>query len=128
MIYSAQILCWNLIPDHKPRDNIRSGIPVLHQSCIHLSLHYTDLSDSAREEIWKGFLAKAGDTPFETEDIVADEIRELSRTDLNGRQIKNVVKVAVSLANDEKRPLSLAHLRGAMKVVVGNVAQIMILG
>ena len=32
--------------------------------------------------------------------------------DLNGRQIKNVVKVAVSLANDEKRPLSLAFTRG----------------
>ena len=90
------------------------------QSRIHLSLQYTDLSDSAKEEIWRGFLSKVESTALGMEDITAGEIQELSKIELNGRQIKNVVKIAVSLANDEKQPLSLANLRRAMKVVVGN--------
>lgn len=103
------------------------------QSRIHVSLRYSDLSADAKRQIWVAFLRKArqlptipGDTEGEKErlkalketaatvDLSMDELRELGEKDINGRQIKNVVRTAGVLATSRKESLGYKHL---MKVL-----------
>jgi AAA+ superfamily predicted ATPase len=79
------------------------------QSRIHLSLHYRDLTYAAKEEIWRAFLDKARTTRRQVHNLTQDELRELSVKDMNGREIKNVVKLAVALAEHEDESLSFKH-------------------
>lgn len=75
-------------------DNIDAAF----QSRIHVSLEYPDLSTESRRSIWKNFLAGTA-TKTELSDQDMDELAELK---LNGRQIKNVLKVAQLLASRKK--------------------------
>ncbi|OAA57294.1 ATPase, AAA-type, core [Cordyceps fumosorosea ARSEF 2679] len=62
-------------------------------SRVHLTLEYPDLDKAARRAIWGTFLGRAGATG------VGDEALEvLSEISLNGRQIKNIMKMAQLLA------------------------------
>lgn len=81
------------------------------QSRIHLSLHYGSLTSAAKEEIWRAFLRRI------RHDVSADQIRQLSKKDMNGRQIKNAMKLAVVLSSREKEPLTFGHLLRTMKVI-----------
>lgn len=91
------------------------------QSRIHMSLEYPPLDVSAREAVWRGFLSRtigldakmAGETAH---DISEDEIRALAGLDLNGRQIKNVLKTANLLACHKEEKLAFKHLRVVLKV------------
>lgn len=91
------------------------------QSRIHMSLEYPPLDASAREAVWRGFLSRTvglgatieGNTAHE---ITDDEIKELSQLDLNGRQIKNLLKTTNLLACHKGEKLALRHLRTVLKV------------
>ena len=85
------------------------------QSCIHLSLHYADLSQDAREHL--AFLKKAGNIRLGLLYPTTAELRKLLEQDLNGRQIKNVVKLAVTLANHLNEKLSFKHLVQTLDVM-----------
>ena len=80
------------------------------QSRIHLSLHFADLSRDARERLWRAFLEKAGNTQLGLEHPTVAELRLLSEKDMNGRQIKNAVKLAFTLADHLEERLSYKHL------------------
>ncbi|KAJ7140767.1 P-loop containing nucleoside triphosphate hydrolase protein [Mycena epipterygia] len=86
------------------------------QSRIHLSLHYSDLSPSEKEQLWCAFLEKARTVGLGLRDLSAQQLRTLSRRNVNGRQIKNIVNLAVALAGEEQKPLSYAHLVRTMSV------------
>jgi hypothetical protein len=81
------------------------------QSRIHISLHYKDLNLETRTRLWTVFLEKARSMPYGSEEISSEEMKHLARRNINGRQIKNVVKVATSLASFEKLPLGYDHLK-----------------
>jgi hypothetical protein len=49
--------------------------------------------------------------PFKDEDI-----EELARKVLNGRQIKNTVKTAQSIALSEKEPFGISHVKRVLEV------------
>ena len=72
------------------------------KSRIHVPLKYDDLPQSSRFKIWKNFLDKlrASQRPGTGVDVDVDDegIEKLARSPLNGRQIKNVVRTAKSLA------------------------------
>ena len=80
------------------------------QSRIHLSLHYADLSRDAKEHLWRAFLEKARNTQLGLEHPAVAELRLLSEKGMNGRQIKNAVKLAFTLADHLKERLSYKHL------------------
>ncbi|UKZ73163.1 hypothetical protein TrVFT333_000804 [Trichoderma virens FT-333] len=67
------------------------------KSRIHLAIHYPKLSRTSRQSLWHLFLSRSSAESVEslkadgTLDRIADE-------ELNGRQIKNVVRLAYSLA------------------------------
>lgn len=73
------------------------------RSRIHVALYFNDLDGSAKTQVWNAFLAKVGVT------LAPEEVRKLAARDINGRQIKNAVRTATSLAHGRKEDLVLAH-------------------
>jgi SpoVK/Ycf46/Vps4 family AAA+-type ATPase len=70
------------------------------QSRIHVSIEYPDLNTAARKTIWTNFLRGSSiKSSLTDQDIV-----ELATLELNGRQIKNVLKTAQLLAARKKSP------------------------
>ncbi|OIW30130.1 AAA family ATPase [Coniochaeta ligniaria NRRL 30616] len=84
------------------------------KSRIHVPLKYGQLPASSRVKVWKNFLAK-----LEVEggiDIDEEGYRKLAEGKLNGRQIKNVVRTAKSLASYKKRKLDQEQLQQVMDI------------
>lgn len=83
-------------------DNIDAAF----QSRIHVSMAYPDLTVDSRRHIWENFL-----TSLRVKGAWSDEdIDELARIELNGRQIKNVLKSAALLAARKKEGLGKKYV------------------
>lgn len=89
-------------------DNIDSAF----QSRISVSIHYESLDSVSRKQVWKNFLDREG-VKHELSDI---DIDNLAKLDLNGRQIKNMLKTSQLLACRKKEPLKFAHLKTVVDV------------
>lgn len=74
------------------------------KSRIHLSLTYPALSVTARSTLWETFILK-GTEPHRPRWLSAKFLEGISRTEVNGREIKNIVRVAHALAASDKRPM-----------------------
>ncbi|RHZ48759.1 uncharacterized protein CDV56_106140 [Aspergillus thermomutatus] len=76
---------------------------------VHLKLRYGNLNWPARRKIFDHFLkgAKA--------DIEETDLRTFAEISLDGRQIKNIVKVARNVSSGEGVQLSAAHVRMALR-------------
>lgn len=83
-------------------DNIDSAF----QSRIHISLSYPDLDHSTRRHIWGNFLKLLG----VLDSWSAKDLDDLAEMELNGRQIKNVLKSAALLSARKDEPLSRAYV------------------
>jgi hypothetical protein len=71
------------------------------QSRIHVSMAYPDLTSESRRHIWANFL-EGLEVP---QDWSERDLDELATVELNGRQIKNVLKSATLLSARKKQPL-----------------------
>lgn len=82
------------------------------KSRIHIPIRYTDLTLESRKKIWRNFcrLVPGG------VDINERGLSELAESDLNGRQIKNAVKAAESLAAFDGVKLDLNQLLQITKI------------
>ena len=87
------------------------------QSRIHLSLSYPGLSDTARIQLWNSFFANACSTLDQKGELSGSEMQQLLQYDLNGRQIKNAVKVAASVAKYKGELLSFQHILHTLKTL-----------
>ncbi|KAF3006106.1 hypothetical protein E8E14_000644 [Neopestalotiopsis sp. 37M] len=76
------------------------------KSRIHVPLRYTRLTMKSRRAIWQNFCNRV---PGGT-DIDEKGLDQLAQHELNGRQIKNIVKTAESLAAFEGAKLNLERL------------------
>lgn len=74
-------------------------------SRIHVALHFQDLTKSAKMQVWGAFLDKAGAEAF-PEAL----LEKLSDRNINGRQIKNAVRTASSLALSRGEKIGFVHL------------------
>lgn len=83
------------------------------QSRIHLSMEYDDLSAASRRHVWANFLAGAGADPHA---IGEEEVEVLAQVELNGRQIKNVLKTAGLLARRKGVPLGFEHVQTVLGI------------
>ncbi|KAI1865999.1 uncharacterized protein JN550_007977 [Neoarthrinium moseri] len=79
------------------------------ESRIHLTIDYPRLDFAGRLHIWRTFVSSSSA-------VVEEELEGLSRIELNGRQIKNVVKTARLLAARERGPLALEHIETVLRV------------
>lgn len=66
-------------------------------SRISLAIHFDELTEESRTQIWKNLVGIYGITLSE------DEIKHLAEFELNGRKIKNTLRVGSALAAAEKR-------------------------
>ncbi|KAN0108801.1 P-loop containing nucleoside triphosphate hydrolase protein [Hyaloscypha variabilis] len=82
------------------------------ESRIHLRLHYPDLNIAARKVIWTNLLRKS-QPPAQ---LSIEEITELAGHDVNGRQIKNIVKTSQLLAASKRESLAIGHVRSVLRI------------
>lgn len=82
------------------------------KSRIHIPIRYTDLDMTSRLKIWRNFCRKV---PGGVE-ISEKEYETLAEHELNGRQIKNVIKAAESLAAFDKVKLDFKQLQQVTKI------------
>ncbi|KAF2724282.1 P-loop containing nucleoside triphosphate hydrolase protein [Polychaeton citri CBS 116435] len=80
-------------------------------SRIHLTLRFKPLDHDSRKAVWSNFLQPTGTTFTDT------LLTELAGEILNGRQIKNIVKMARLLAQNDGKDLSIGHIREVIDVV-----------
>jgi hypothetical protein len=91
-------------------NRVRSLDPAF-ESRITLSIRYESLDRDAREQIWKYQL-----NDHSRVDTQTINYGELANQQLNGRQIKNVVRLALSLAMDQKIMVTQKVLLETVKV------------
>ncbi|KAK2596210.1 hypothetical protein QQS21_006358 [Conoideocrella luteorostrata] len=101
-------------------NRIKQMDPAFH-SRIHITIEYGPLDQDARAKVWKAFLGRSVSLDRKTKGNGAHnvgdvEIAELSKLDLNGRVIKNMVKAANLLAFHRKERLDAGHLRTVLRV------------
>ncbi|KAI0382809.1 putative AAA family ATPase [Hypomontagnella monticulosa] len=82
------------------------------QSRIHLTIRYPSLDAPARMQIWRRFLQHHQQECT----LTLQDFLDLQSVDINGREIKNVIKTAQLLASHEKVPLGMEHIRTALSV------------
>jgi hypothetical protein len=80
-------------------------------SRIHLTLRFPSLDLESKKAVWRNFF-KANATSINDEELV-----ELGTMDLNGRQIKNVVKLGRLLAYNGGEQLQIGHIRVVLEIM-----------
>lgn len=77
-------------------------------SRIHLSLTFHALDYTSRVNVWNNFVRDA--------EIQQEEVKEFAKEEINGRQIKNIMKMARLLAKDEGSGVKAQHVRDVLDV------------
>lgn len=85
------------------------------QSRLHFCFEYTELSIAARKQIFRSFLEKIKATGGHVVDVSDEDVRELSKLPLNGRQIKNVMSISQAVAVEKKEDLTIDIIHLAQK-------------
>ena len=84
------------------------------KSRIHLSLTYLALPVEARAKIWETFILKAT-LQRRPRWLNANLLKEISSEEINGREIKNSVRVSHALALNDKRRMSQKDILQGLK-------------
>lgn len=82
------------------------------QSRIHISIDYPELSSESRKTVWKNFLKAS----TQEHCITDKQLFQLSLMNMNGRQIKNVLKTTQLLASRKEATLSYEHVMTVLDV------------
>lgn len=98
------------------------------ESRIHLTINYPKLDLDSRLKVWRTFVAQKkvnedGAAKSPTFAISEEDLRELARLELNGREIKNVVKTATLLAVRDETPVKMEHIQIVLRVKRGERAE-----
>jgi hypothetical protein len=88
------------------------------KSRIQLALHYDNLGPSQRRKIWRNLLnrIKTLDEPVKDFEDIMDHIDDLSKVDMNGREIRNAITTSRQLAQFKDEALHYAHLKHVIQV------------
>jgi len=86
------------------------------QSRIHVSLHYPDLTVDAKKRIWTAFLIRTRRDGADC--LTAEQMQDLAERDINGRQIKNIVKTASALAKSRQEKVDYSHLAEVLDIMM----------
>ncbi|KAF2467325.1 uncharacterized protein BDR25DRAFT_345066 [Lindgomyces ingoldianus] len=87
------------------------------QSRIHMAIRYENLTRNARKEVWTHHVGSVRKMEGqESEPFEKEHFDELSKKVLNGRQIKNAVKTAQSIALAEEDAFSMDHIKRVLDV------------
>jgi len=82
-------------------------------SRIHVALHFRDLSQESKIQVWNAFISKIGASAS----ITPEQISILAKRDINGRQIKNAARTAQSLAAGKGEQVTFEYLNQTLDVM-----------
>ncbi|PYI11954.1 P-loop containing nucleoside triphosphate hydrolase protein, partial [Aspergillus sclerotiicarbonarius CBS 121057] len=85
------------------------------ESRIHATIHYPDLDATSRRQIWSQLLGDSDKLGFSDA-----ELDDMASLQLNGRQIKNVLKTASLVARHQEMPLGYGHVQTVLKLKASN--------
>lgn len=88
-------------------------------SRIHLTIHYPSLDKASRLAIWRTFLGSPPQSGIESR-ISEDDLEILAAVEVNGREIKNIVKTARLLARGQGVELGREHVEMVLRVRRGD--------
>ena len=92
-----------------------TSIDAAFHSRIHVTISYPDLSVSSRRMIWQSFLGNSS--------VSSKDLDQLAAVELNGRQIKNMLKtswlLARSEAKEDKARLTMEHVSTVLAIEKG---------
>jgi hypothetical protein len=77
-------------------------------SRISIALRYGNLQAEAREQVWTNLLAAAG--------IDGLDPAELAEVEINGRQIKTIIRLAQGLARQQGVPVGIQHVNQTLDI------------
>jgi hypothetical protein len=77
-------------------------------SRISIALRYGKLQPEAREQVWTNLLAAAGITGLDP--------AELAKVEINGRQIKTIIRLAQGLARQQGVEVSMQHVEQTLDI------------
>ena len=83
------------------------NIDAAFQSRIHISMYYDELSVSSRRHVWENLLTASKGKDHGFRDF---ELDALADWEMNGREIKNVLKTAQLLASRKGSKLGFEHV------------------
>jgi SpoVK/Ycf46/Vps4 family AAA+-type ATPase len=99
--------------------NRKRTIDPAFDSRIHFKLHYGDLPLESRVAICLENMP----TDLEKAEIKDEDLMKLAELRLNGRQIKNAMACAISIAVEEKKGLTLEGIQTILEMVVDDDAE-----
>lgn len=85
------------------------------ESRLDLIIPYPDLDANARRVVWTTFMTQIGETG-EGHGMVERDFDKLAEYKCNGREIKNIVKIARMLADQDKRKLTMEHVSTVLRL------------
>lgn len=86
------------------------------QSRIHFCIQYPDLDDEGRTSIWRNFLARTAKISKLVVKIDDEGYKRLGSLIMNGRQIKNAMSVAQSVAVKRGQPVTVEGIEAAIRL------------
>lgn len=99
--------------------NRASDLDPAFESRIHLAINYPNLDFQSRLHIWQTFTRPRNETSQYPSEIDDSDLETLAKNEMNGRQIKNVVKTARLLAKQKNVPLAMEHVELVLRVKAG---------
>ena len=99
--------------------NLYSTVDAAFRSRVNIHLVFSPLSPASRLVLWRKFLSRLPPTKRATnalDYLSNDDLEELARWELNGREIKNAVKTVKTWCDCKEYDISLARLESGIKV------------
>ncbi|KAI1208213.1 P-loop containing nucleoside triphosphate hydrolase protein [Annulohypoxylon truncatum] len=88
------------------------------ESRIHVSIRYPELDHDARRAVWSTFLNRAGESASNANMRFTEQEKDvLASKEINGRQIKNIVHGALTLAREAGETLDMSHIDNVLSVM-----------
>ena len=82
------------------------------RSRISININYKDLDENARFKVWNNLLNASGNN------FIEQDIIQLSQIEMNGRQIKNCIRMGQCLAKESKEELSRQIIEKVIPFIV----------
>ena len=86
-------------------------------SRISIFLCYENLTEIQRNAIWRNILDRSGMTTIPSEEVIA----EFARYEFNGREIRNVMQTAQTVARSKEELLDARHITQALQVLQASI-------
>jgi len=98
--------------------NRTASIDEAFESRIDVTLTYSNLGEADRGKIWRNFLQgqRTVNEVNGQNHLDDDDINKLAQRQLNGRQIKSAVKMALLLAARKREPLDIHHFETVLEI------------